>query len=70
MQKAVVKLLAVHTFNYIAFRVKFGLTSYEELLPALANTVQTNVEQLRSECEQLEKGLESWKAKYSGLEKN
>ena len=34
-----------------------------------ANIAQTNVEQLRSECEQLEKGLESWKVKYDKLEK-
>ena len=32
---AVVKLSATYTFNYIAFRAKFGLTSYEELPPAL-----------------------------------
>ena len=34
-----------------------------------ANIAQTNVEQLKSECEQLEKGLESWKVKYNELEK-
>ena len=56
---------------------------YEELLKKIAeegavggdktsetaNTAQTNLEQLRSECEQLEKCLESWNAKYNELEK-
>ena len=34
-----------------------------------ANIAQTNVEQLKDECEQLEKGLEYWKVKYNELEK-
>ena len=34
-----------------------------------ANITQTNVEQLKNECEQLEKGLEYWKVKYNELEK-
>ena len=32
---AVMKLLAALAFNWIVLRVTFGLTSYEELLPAL-----------------------------------
>ena len=33
---AVVKLSAAHAFNGIVLKVKFALTSYEELPPALA----------------------------------
>ena len=29
------KLSATHAFNYIVLRVKFGLTSYEAIPPAL-----------------------------------
>ena len=35
----VVKLLAVHEFSQIVLMVKFGLTSYEELPPALLEHV-------------------------------
>ena len=35
-----------------------------------ASIAQSNVEQLKGECEQLEKGLEFWKVKYNELEKN
>ena len=34
-----------------------------------ANIAQSNVEQLKNECEQLKKVLESWNVKYNELEK-